>query len=39
VMQTAKAQGMQTMENHMKYLVEKELVTQEEVQAYLKETE
>jgi hypothetical protein len=30
---------MQTMENHMKYLVEKELVTQEEVQAYLKGTE
>jgi Tfp pilus assembly pilus retraction ATPase PilT len=37
-MQTGKAQGMQTMGNHMKYLVEKELVTQEEVEAYLKET-
>jgi twitching motility protein PilT len=39
VMQTGKSQGMQTMENHMKYLVEKELVKEDEVAAYLKETE
>ena len=35
-MQTGKAQGMQTMGNHMKYLVEKELVTKEEAAAYLR---
>ncbi len=39
VMQTGKSQGMQTMENQMKYLLEKELVTEEEVEAYLKDTE
>jgi len=39
VMQTGKAQGMQTMANHMKYLIEKELVTEGEVEPYLKETE
>jgi twitching motility protein PilT len=39
VMQTGKAQGMQTMGNHMKYLVEKELVTEAEAEAYLKEIE
>jgi twitching motility protein PilT len=39
VMQTGKSQGMQTMENQMKYLLEKELVTKEEVEAYLKDTE
>ena len=39
VMQTGKAQGMQTMENQMKFLVENELVTEDEVAAYLKETE
>jgi Tfp pilus assembly pilus retraction ATPase PilT len=38
-MQTGKSQGMQTMENQMKYLLEKELVTKEEVEAYLKDTE
>ena len=39
VMQTGKAQGMQTMADHMKYLIEKELVTEEEVEIYLKVTE
>ena len=39
VMQTGKSQGMQTMENHMKYLIETEQVTEDEVAAYLKETE
>ena len=39
VMQTGKAKGMQTMENQMKYLLEKELVTAEEVEAYLNDTD
>jgi Tfp pilus assembly pilus retraction ATPase PilT len=38
-MQTGKSQGMQTMENHMRYLVESEMVTEDEVAAYLKEAE
>lgn len=39
VMQTGSAQGMQTMESHMKYLVERGLVTEVEMQTYLKNAE
>jgi twitching motility protein PilT len=39
VMQTGKSKGMQTMEDHMKYLLEKGLVAKEEVALYLKGTE
>jgi len=39
VMQTGKSLGMQTMENQMKYLLENEIVTEEEVRAYLRDTE
>lgn len=39
VLQTGKAAGMQTMEDHIKSLVQENLVTQEEANLYLNDTE
>jgi len=39
VMQTGKSLGMQTMESHIKQLIEKGLVAEEEAEVYLKKTE
>jgi Tfp pilus assembly pilus retraction ATPase PilT len=39
VLQTGKSAGMQTMEDHIKNLVQKNLVTQEEANLYLNEKE